>query len=132
MIILNRKLGTLAVPQLKTQRLTLGLWNSEDRDDLIQLELDPEVMRFLNNGAIDHDGIDPAYAPFFMPRGGSLTSGQRDATRMTSSWAGSACRRMGMQSQKLDIVCAGKFGVRGWHRRGLRHSPAGGRGRLIW
>ncbi len=114
------------MPLLKTERLTLGPCTSEDRDDFIQLELDREVMRFLNNGAVDLDRIDPAHAPFLMPRGASPTSGQRDATRMTSSLAGSACRRMLTRSQKSDIVCARRFGVMDWHRKGLRHWSAGG------
>jgi RimJ/RimL family protein N-acetyltransferase len=54
---------------LKTVRLTLSPCTPVDRVDFIQLELDPEVMRFLNNGAVDHDRIDPANAPFLMPRG---------------------------------------------------------------
>lgn len=58
------------MPLLKTERLTLGPCTLEDRDDFIQLELDREVMQFLNNGAVDHDRIDPAHAPFLMPRGG--------------------------------------------------------------
>jgi len=54
---------------LKTVRLALSPCTPADRDDFIQLELDPEVMRLLNNGAVDHDGIDTANAPFLIPRG---------------------------------------------------------------
>ena len=54
---------------LKTMHLTLSPCTPMDRADFIQLELDPEVMRFLNNGAVDHDRIDPANALLLMPRG---------------------------------------------------------------
>ena len=54
---------------LNTTRLTLSPCNPRDRGDFIRLETDPEVMRFLNNGAVDHSRIDPANAPFLMPRG---------------------------------------------------------------
>lgn len=54
---------------LKTRRLTLGPCTPMDRPDFVALERDPEVMRFLNNGPVDHDRIDPADAPFLMPRG---------------------------------------------------------------
>lgn len=54
---------------LNTPRLTLSPCNPRDRVDFIRLETDPEVMRFLNNGAVDHSRIDPANAPFLMPRG---------------------------------------------------------------
>lgn len=43
---------------LKTLRLILSPCAPVDRVNFIQLELDPEVMRFLNNGAVDHDRID--------------------------------------------------------------------------
>mgnify|MGYP001023246299 CR=1 FL=1 len=54
---------------LKTLRLILSPCAPVDRVNFIQLELDPEVMRFLNNGAVDHDRIDSTTAPFLMPRG---------------------------------------------------------------
>lgn len=54
---------------LQTTHLTIGPCSPRDRDDFISLELDPEVMRFLNGGhAVDHDTVDPD-APFLMPRG---------------------------------------------------------------
>ena len=45
---------------LNTTRLTLSPCNPRDRVDFIRLETDPEVMRFLNNGAVDHSRINPA------------------------------------------------------------------------
>ena len=54
---------------LKTLRLILSPCTPVDRVNFIQLELDPEVMRFLNNGAVNHDRIDSTTAPFLMPRG---------------------------------------------------------------
>jgi RimJ/RimL family protein N-acetyltransferase len=54
---------------LQTTRLTLSPCCPSDRADFIELELDPEVMRYLNGGhAVDHAHIDPN-ATFLMPRG---------------------------------------------------------------
>lgn len=54
---------------LKTEKLTLRPCGPEDRADFIDLELDSEVMRFLNGGSVDHKNTDPENAPFLMPRG---------------------------------------------------------------
>ena len=54
---------------LQTRRLTLGPCRPSDRADFIDLERDPEVMRYLNGGhAVDHEHVDPN-ATFLMPRG---------------------------------------------------------------
>jgi RimJ/RimL family protein N-acetyltransferase len=54
---------------LQTTRLTLSPCCPSDRADFIDLELDPEVMRYLNGGhAVDQEPIDPN-ATFLMPRG---------------------------------------------------------------
>lgn len=54
---------------LQTQHMTLAPCSPGDRADFIELERDPEVMRFLNGGhAVDHDRVDPD-ASFLMPRG---------------------------------------------------------------
>lgn len=54
---------------LQTSRLTLSPCCPNDRADFMGLELDPEVMRFLNGGhAVDHDQADPN-PTFLMPRG---------------------------------------------------------------
>jgi RimJ/RimL family protein N-acetyltransferase len=54
---------------LQTTRLTLSPCSPSDRVDFIDLELDPQVMRYLNGGrAIDPEHIDPN-ATFLMPRG---------------------------------------------------------------
>jgi RimJ/RimL family protein N-acetyltransferase len=54
---------------LQTMRLTLSPCCPSDRADFIALELDPEVMRYLNGGhAVDHEHSDPN-ATFLMPRG---------------------------------------------------------------
>ena len=54
---------------LQTARLTLSPCCPSDGADFIALELDPEVMRYLNGGhAVDHEHIDPN-ATFLMPRG---------------------------------------------------------------
>lgn len=54
---------------LKTTKLTLSPCRTSDRADFIGLELDPEVMRFLNGGAVDHEKTDPNAVTFLMPRG---------------------------------------------------------------
>jgi RimJ/RimL family protein N-acetyltransferase len=60
----------LTVVVLQTARLTLSPCCPGDRADFIDLELDPEVMRFLNGGhAVDHETCDPEKAGFLMPRG---------------------------------------------------------------
>ena len=54
---------------LQTMQLTLSPCCPSDRTDFIDLELDPEVMRFLNGGhAVDHEQAEPD-ATFLMPRG---------------------------------------------------------------
>lgn len=54
---------------LQTTRLTLSPCRPDDRADFMALELDPEVMRFLNGGhPVDHARNDPN-ATFLMPRG---------------------------------------------------------------
>ena len=54
---------------LQTMQLTLSPCCPSDRTDFIGLELDPEVMRFLNGGhAVDHEQNEPD-ATFLMPRG---------------------------------------------------------------
>nr|WP_298687070.1 GNAT family N-acetyltransferase [uncultured Dongia sp.] len=54
---------------LQTMRMTLSPCSPSDSADFIALELDPEVMRFLNGGhAVDHDTVGPD-ANFLMPRG---------------------------------------------------------------
>ncbi len=54
---------------LQTKRLTLSPCRPSDRADFIALERDPEVMRFLNGGAVDHATTDPKDVTFLMPRG---------------------------------------------------------------
>ncbi len=49
--------------------LMLSLCCPNDRTDFIDLELDPEVMHFLNGGAVDHENTDQDDVTFLMPRG---------------------------------------------------------------
>jgi hypothetical protein len=45
---------------LQTARMTLSPCCPRDRADFIDLERDPEVMRYLNGGhAVDQENIDP-------------------------------------------------------------------------
>jgi RimJ/RimL family protein N-acetyltransferase len=54
---------------LQTMRLTLSPCCPSDSADFIDLERDPEVMRFLNGGhAVDHQQSEPD-PTFLMPRG---------------------------------------------------------------
>lgn len=54
---------------LQSKNLTLSPCSARDRADFIALELDPEVMHFLNGGAVDHATTDPKQVTFLMPRG---------------------------------------------------------------
>jgi RimJ/RimL family protein N-acetyltransferase len=61
--------GGSTVALLQTLTLTLSPCTLRDRADFIDLERDPEVMRFLNGGhAVDQQQSDPD-ATFLMPRG---------------------------------------------------------------
>lgn len=53
---------------LRTIRLTLSPCRPTDGDDFIALELDADVMQFLNGGPVDHATIGPNPS-FLMPRG---------------------------------------------------------------
>jgi RimJ/RimL family protein N-acetyltransferase len=55
--------------ELRTTNLKLRPCISSDQSDFIDLERDPEVMRFLNGGAVDHENTDPEKVTFLMPRG---------------------------------------------------------------
>lgn len=57
------------MPVLQTRNLTLSPCCPGDRADFIDLELDSEVMLFLNGGAVDHEKTDPENVTFLMPRG---------------------------------------------------------------
>lgn len=56
-------------PVIETARLRLLQCTPADREDFVALELDAEVMHFLNGGPVDHADIDPDHAGFMMPRG---------------------------------------------------------------
>jgi RimJ/RimL family protein N-acetyltransferase len=61
--------GCSNVAVFQTTKLTLRPCCPSDRADFMDLELDPEVMRFLNGGhAVDQEQSDPD-ATFLMPRG---------------------------------------------------------------
>ncbi len=58
-----------ATASFKTARLSLSLVRESDRENLIALERDPQVMRFLNGGrSIPDEGENGA--SFLTPRGG--------------------------------------------------------------
>jgi RimJ/RimL family protein N-acetyltransferase len=54
----------------KTARLSLSLTREADRENLIALERDPEVMRFLNGGRSSPDDGAEGGVSFLRPRGG--------------------------------------------------------------
>jgi RimJ/RimL family protein N-acetyltransferase len=61
--------GVLKLIVLQTNRMTLSPCCPGDSVDFIGLELDPEVMRFLNGGfAVNHE-LSHKEATFLMPRG---------------------------------------------------------------
>jgi RimJ/RimL family protein N-acetyltransferase len=66
--MVDARSGKAKMTVLKTAHLTLRPCRPEDAAEFIELERDPEVMRFLNGGAVDHETIGPG-ANFLMPRG---------------------------------------------------------------
>lgn len=54
---------------LQTRHLTLSPCRPGDRADFVDLERDPEVMRFLNGGRAVDPEQNPENATFLMPRG---------------------------------------------------------------
>jgi RimJ/RimL family protein N-acetyltransferase len=54
----------------ETARLSLSLSREEDRENLVALECDPEVMRFLNGGRPTSDDTADEDGAFLTPRGG--------------------------------------------------------------
>lgn len=73
---------------LQTTALTLRPCSPSDRADFIGLELDPEVMRFLNGGPVDHATTDPKDVTFLMPRGSEpyVWTARRTATNAFVGW----------------------------------------------
>lgn len=55
--------------KLQTRRLTLNPCSPADREDFISLELDPEVMLFLNGGHVQRREESDPNALYLMPRG---------------------------------------------------------------
>jgi len=76
------------VTRLQTTTLTLSPCSPSDRADFIGLELDPEVMHFLNGGAVDHEKTDPKDVAFLMPRGSEpyVWTARRTATHAFVGW----------------------------------------------
>lgn len=73
---------------LQTVTLTLRPCCANDRADFIGLELDPEVMHFLNGGAVDHEKTDSKDVTFLMPRGlePHVWTARRTATNAFVGW----------------------------------------------
>ncbi len=73
---------------LQTMALTLRPCCPGDRADFVDLERDPEVMRFLNGGAVDHETTDPKDVTFLMPRGSEphVWTARRTATNAFVGW----------------------------------------------
>lgn len=73
---------------LQTKYLTLAPCRPADRGDFIDLERDPEVMRYLNGGKlVDPEQPDPD-AAFLMPRGTEdhVWTARRTATGVFAGW----------------------------------------------
>lgn len=74
--------------ELRTKTLTLCPCEPADRADFIGLERDPEVMHFLNGGAVDHAMTRPEDVTFLMPRGTEpyVWTARRTATDSFIGW----------------------------------------------
>ena len=118
--------GCSKVAVFQTMKLTLSPCCPSDRADFMDLERDPEVMRFLNGGhAVDQERSDPD-ATFLMPRG---TETYVWTARRTTNGAfvGWFCLwPEGEKGPSSDIACAGWIGARGWPRKGLLLWSTGG------
>lgn len=68
--------------------LTLRPCGPNDRADFIGLELDPEVVHFLNGGRVDHATADPKDVTFLSPRGSEpyVWTAWRTATDAFVGW----------------------------------------------
>jgi RimJ/RimL family protein N-acetyltransferase len=80
--------GGSKVTVLQTMKLTLSPCCPSDCTDFMKLELDPEVMRFLNGGhPVDHAQSYPD-SPFLMPRGTEtyVWTGRRTANGAFVGW----------------------------------------------
>lgn len=94
---------------LQTMRLTLSPCFPSDGADFIDLELDPEVMRFLNGGhPVDHGQSDPD-ATFLMPRGTEtyVWTGRRTANGAFVGWfclwpEGEKVAELGYRLRRMD------------------------------
>lgn len=97
------------MPVLRTTHLTLRPCSPDDRADFINLERDPDVMRFLNGGhPLDEEESDPD-AGFLMPRGTEphVWTARRTANGVFVGWfclwpesAGSA--ELGYRLRRMD------------------------------
>jgi hypothetical protein len=72
----------------ETVRLSLSLVRETDRGNLVALERDRGVMRFLNGGRPATEDVD-AGASFLMPRGGEDDVWAADEIVRAPSWDGS-------------------------------------------
>ena len=72
----------------RTMNLILRPCCPSDREDFIGLELDPDVMHFLNGGPVDHENTDPNEVTFLMPRGEEtyVWTARRNSTNAFVGW----------------------------------------------
>lgn len=111
---------------LQTQHLTLSPCCPSDRADFIALELDPDVMRFLNGGqAVDPETIDPD-ATFLQPRGTEphVWTGRRTSDRAFVGWfcLWPESETLAELGYRLRRSAWGQA----WPRKGQQPSPTGG------
>lgn len=94
---------------LHTARLTLRPCHPGDRTDFMDLERDPEVMRYLNGGhAVENEAGDPN-SPFLMPRGTEtyVWTARRNANEAFVGWfclwpADEICAELGYRLRRAD------------------------------
>ena len=109
---------------LQTAHLTLSPCCPADAFDFIDLERDPEVMYFLNGGAVDHDNIEPN-ATFLMPRGTEpyVWTARRTTDRAFVGWFCLWPESTTLQSSAIG--CVGRNGAWVWPPRALLRWSAG-------
>ena len=82
---------------LETERLVLRRFTADDLDDLVALDGDPAVMRYITGGPpTPRDEMRDDYLPSWLAyydRGDRTASGRRSSARPARSSAGSTCGR---------------------------------------
>jgi RimJ/RimL family protein N-acetyltransferase len=110
---------------LETQRLVLRRFTVEDADNLVNLDADPDVMRFVTGGVpTSRDEIEKEFLPAFLgyyERYEGMASGRSSRKRPRNSWGGFISGRVrtpGPARPSLVTGCASRHGAKGMPPRG--------------